>query len=687
MKLTPFNIFLFCSLSIGSTHLCAQSQANSSQEEITSNDNRTVYPASFFEQYSPQNALDMIERIPGFSFNEGSDDRGFGGNAGNVLINGARPTSKSSGLEGALERISVSQVLQIEVIRGGVSASDSGGQTVIANVIKNDTQTSGTWSFLTMRTKDGTFKPQFEGSLATKLGAWETSFNGEVGGVPGYRPARIEERDAQENVTSQSNETLKELEEYININGEAAREFKSGKLTLNASISGEKEQDEIKREIYNAPLTSINAPDEFEDINDEEKQIAYEVSIDWLTSLENWKLQMIGLASLQDTDYESNYALLDQNYNPIKTKAYNQENQETEYIFRTSFAKLTQQALKPEFGFEVAKNKLENDNEYIKNGIKEALEGVDSVEELRGEIFANFVYQYTPAISLEGGLTAEFSQIEAHSENTNSQNFTFIKPRLALNYQLDQDSTLVFEVLHEVEQLDFTDFAASSDSSDDKTSSGNNDLQPEQVSQFSVFYDLRFSERGSFDVEYYYEKRKDIHEEIFLPSGNVGLGNAGDATFWGVKTNMNIPLDYMLEGGLLDIEHSYKNSDFDDPIINDSRTIYNYAPNYLEVRLRQDLPQHKISWGIEYKSDYRKTQYYVDEKQTEEANHRLDSIFIETTRFFGMKTKLKVKDVNVRRYERTRLFYEDDRSGDYLGSEVANRKRELQVLVTLSDTF
>lgn len=61
-----------------------------------------VYLASFFNKYTPQNAYEMIDRLPGFSFDSGSNARGFGANAGNVLIDGARPTSKSGGLSGAL---------------------------------------------------------------------------------------------------------------------------------------------------------------------------------------------------------------------------------------------------------------------------------------------------------------------------------------------------------------------------------------------------------------------------------------------------------------------------------------------------------------------------------------------------------------------------------------------------------
>jgi len=52
--------------------------------------NVTPYAPSFFAQFRPNTALDMILRIPGFSFDGGAFARGFSGTAGNVLIDGER---------------------------------------------------------------------------------------------------------------------------------------------------------------------------------------------------------------------------------------------------------------------------------------------------------------------------------------------------------------------------------------------------------------------------------------------------------------------------------------------------------------------------------------------------------------------------------------------------------------------
>ena len=94
------------------------------------------YDAAYFADQRPNTAYDMIGRLPGFTFNDGNTARGFAGTAGNVLIDGQRPTSKSDDLQSVLQRIPASDVDHIELIRGGAPGIDMQGQTVIANVIR-----------------------------------------------------------------------------------------------------------------------------------------------------------------------------------------------------------------------------------------------------------------------------------------------------------------------------------------------------------------------------------------------------------------------------------------------------------------------------------------------------------------------------------------------------------------------
>lgn len=99
------------------------------------------YVPSDFADARPNTALDMIGRLPGFSFDGGDSVRGFAGAAGNVLIDGQRPTIKTDSLGDTLNRITIDQVERIDVIRGSVPGIDMQGQTVVANVIRKKVDT------------------------------------------------------------------------------------------------------------------------------------------------------------------------------------------------------------------------------------------------------------------------------------------------------------------------------------------------------------------------------------------------------------------------------------------------------------------------------------------------------------------------------------------------------------------
>src|SRR3954451_19846919 len=102
----------------------------------------TVYEAAFFAQYAPRTALDIAQRVPGFTLDlgnsqgaNGNDVRGFAGTAGNVVINGARPSTKAEKLDTTLSRIPAQRVVRVEVSPGDIYGSDYAGKSQVLNVV------------------------------------------------------------------------------------------------------------------------------------------------------------------------------------------------------------------------------------------------------------------------------------------------------------------------------------------------------------------------------------------------------------------------------------------------------------------------------------------------------------------------------------------------------------------------
>lgn len=108
-----------------------------------------VFTPDFFAANRPNTAQDMVNRIPGFSINDGAQTRGFEGAVGNVLINGNRPASKNDTGSNVLSRTPASQVERIELVRGGAAGIDMQGYAMVANVILKkgvNTQQILTWN-------------------------------------------------------------------------------------------------------------------------------------------------------------------------------------------------------------------------------------------------------------------------------------------------------------------------------------------------------------------------------------------------------------------------------------------------------------------------------------------------------------------------------------------------------------
>ena len=106
----------------------------------------TVYDAAFFAQFAPRTAFDIVEHVPGFQLDLGStqsatgsvDVRGFAGTAGNVVINGARPSTKSETVDVTLQRIPAQRVVRVELGPGDLYGSDYAGKSQVSQLVLSD---------------------------------------------------------------------------------------------------------------------------------------------------------------------------------------------------------------------------------------------------------------------------------------------------------------------------------------------------------------------------------------------------------------------------------------------------------------------------------------------------------------------------------------------------------------------
>jgi hypothetical protein len=62
-------------------------------------------------------------------------------------------------------------------------------------------------------------------------------------------------------------------------------------------------------------------------------------------------------------------------------------------------------------------------------------------------------------------------------------------------------------------------------------------------------------------------------------------------------------------------------------------------------------------------------------------------VFVETSRYFGVKTQLEVTHLNTGKYTKSRFFYEDNRGGDFQGSEVVFVRQRAEIKLSIFGTF
>ena len=134
---------------------------------------RRSYDAAWFATFAPATALQIVQRVPGFTI-ESIDPsvRGFGGAAGNVVVNGQRPSAKSDTLETILSRIPAGRVVRVEVGPGDLYGAEFTGKPQVLNLVTSATGgLAGTLTGSVRRDYLGKFYPEGSASMLAKSGS------------------------------------------------------------------------------------------------------------------------------------------------------------------------------------------------------------------------------------------------------------------------------------------------------------------------------------------------------------------------------------------------------------------------------------------------------------------------------------------------------------------------------------
>jgi hypothetical protein len=616
----------------------------------------TPYPAAFFAPRQPNTALDMVELLPGFTFDSGGQVRGFGGAAGNVLIDGSRPASKDDGLEEVLKRIPVSAVVRIDVIRGGAPGIDMQGKMVIANIVRRrDAGTQLIVSASTTIFQDGrlgwgtrteasrTAGPtSWEGSILAAKGFDDSAANGpRVQVAPGGA------------LLENARETSVGAYYEWKATGAVETPVLGGKLRLNASVAVNP-FDYTQADAQDRPARLALEHDHTGQ-HTAELGLRYDHSLGGSARMETFLLQQLG-----ESRYAASFSA------PTDVEFFRLAKETSESIARTTVNLQVSPTLALETGAEGDFNWLLDHTRYIVNGEPTAVPAANvRVTELRAEAFGTATWKPVASVTLEGGLRLEASRIASTGDVINGRSFLFPKPRAVVTWSPDAADQFRVRVEREVGQLDFDDFAAGAASlTNGAVHAGNPNLTPQQAWVVEAAYDRRFWGGGDATITLRHFGLTDVIDRapILDPSGaydapgNIGSGAKDEAAF-----TLTLPTDrFGLKAGVLSATTTLRRSRVIDPTTGLPRSISGLHPHDAQLHFTQGLPKLKATWGFDIYDQRRETYYRFNEVDTDKLKTFV-SVFGEYKPRSDLAIRFEVENVGARALRHVREIYDGPR--------------------------
>jgi outer membrane receptor protein involved in Fe transport len=554
------------------------------------------YPASYFAAQAPANAAEMISRVPGFTLDSGASVRGFEGAAGNVLIDGQRPASKSDDLDAILRRLPASTVERIDVIRGGAPGIDMQGKTVIANIVR---KAGGGFRGLAAVAVDGlpdgrrasTARAEMSGDLGVaswEIGALGGRFLDDGFGVgPGLR---VDLNGARTPVRIEG--------EGDGLNGQFTGAIEGpilgGKLRTNGRIFREK----YKGEELDRLLGPVPSAERTLDVNHAREK---EVSADFSRRLgPKSTLEVVGLFQSEQRDTASDFS-------DGQASAYRNHRETREIIGRSVLKHRASPRLSLEVGGELAVNNLDSATHFTVNGAPITLRAANvQVQEDRGEVFAKSAWRPSDNLSIDASLRYEHSKVSSTGDVVLGKTLQFIKPRLAVTWAPNASRQVRLRFEREVGQLNFNDFVASANiGSASGVVTGNPDLDPEQAWVAEGAFEQRFRGSGSLTLIYRHFELSDVVDRgpVFTSAGDFVSDRPANI---GAGTKDSLGLEYSLPLERLGLKRATIKGDVTkrwtrvtDPTTHFAREISGLHPISWSVHLSHDVPDWKISYGFD----------------------------------------------------------------------------------------
>jgi outer membrane receptor for ferrienterochelin and colicins len=566
---------------------------------------KRVYTPADFARFAPRNALDMLRQVPGFTIRQAVEERGLGQASENVLLNGQRVSNKSGGAIAELAKIPASNVERIEIV--DAATLDIAGLTgQVANLVtRTETKASGQFSW----------RPEFRAHFADPLfSRGDISYSGSAGPV----------------------------DYTLGINNGASRSGAGGPTVIIDPVTGPFEfRDDRWRSSWDSPrlsgrftydppgssagnLNLAYAPafysyeetgirerpdgvDRTRTVRQRRRGYNYEIGGDYNFALGPGELKLIGLRRF-DSEPVTSTAIIDfADGRPSIGDRFRRDGRMGEWIGRGEYSWKTGDSDWQVAG-EAAFNRLNSVTEIF--NLQPSGEftqipfpaGTGQVQEDRYEVLGTYGRSLGESLTLQLVAGGEYSKLSSESAG-NSLVRSFFRPKgsVSLAWQANSNLDVSLRVRRRVEQLNFYDFLASVNLTEDRQNAGNLELVPPQSWEVDLEFNKKLGRWGNTSLRPY-ARLTDDHVD-FIPIGQTGesRGNIDSAHRYGIEwkgTWLFDPLGWT--GAKLDSHIRFQRSRVRDPLTGQMRPISGSPQREVQLNLRHDVPRTSWAWGSNF---------------------------------------------------------------------------------------
>ncbi len=662
----------------------------------------TSYPASFFAQYAPRSALDIAQRVPGFNLDLGNTDiRGFGAAAGNVVINGARPSSKAESLETTLARIPASRVTRVEVGPGDLYGADYSSRSQVLNIIMSaEGGIDGTVTGSLRRLYTGRIVPDGSVSAMIRRGASTVNLSA------GFNHT-LNHEEGTDTITDTASGELLEFRRKFNSYEDFFPYF-SGSWAL------EESQDRAIRlnarwspgqfDLVQDNRVTVTGEDPRDDslIQDNDNTV-FELGGDVTRPLASGSIKLVGLATRRRIDNADSYierdGLLVNGAVQVGGFEQTQQADRDETIARLTWNRQNLLGLSFEIGVEGVLNTLDNTTELFlvkEDGSRTRIDlPVDSanVKEKRAEAFVNIGRNITPELRVDAGMRYEYSHLTVSGDASADRKLRFWKPSLTVDWKPGGGWHTQFSVRRTVAQLNFFDFVTVADLSGDRVNAGNQNLEPQRAWEFRFTADRPILGEGQVKLELGYDHISLLQDRVLICDDGTPIrcfdapGNIGTGKHAFARLTLDAPLGRLWKGLRVKFDGTLRRTRVEDPISGAMRNFTDFFPDWQwNVDVRRD--NGPWSYGFSLSDRDRFTFFRTTEFDSNFNTQPFASAFVEYRPDPRTSITLDLDNAINTHGARNRLISIPNRlNPDFVINEFRERNRHLNFGLTVKRSF